>query len=116
MRSRYAAFALSEIDYLVETTHPGHTDAKEPTAELRESIRRVATAHKFTGLTLLDAREDGDTGQVLFRARVFKKGKDFSFTELSDFRRDDGRWKYLSGEFLEGAGWAGWTIGEHGLG
>lgn len=109
MRSRYAAFAVGAIDYLVATTHPSHADAKEPVEELRESIRRVATAHKYTGLTVLDAREDGDAGQVLFRARVFLKGKDFSFTELSEFGRDAGRWKYLAGRFVEGA-WENLTI------
>ena len=108
MRSRYAAFATAEIDYLVATTHPSHPDTSD-VDELRASLRRVAAAHKYTGLVVLDAREDGGAGQVLFRARVFSKGKDLSFTELSDFARDRGAWKYSSGRFIDGP-WEGLTI------
>ena len=41
---------------------------------------------------------EGD--QVLFLARIFVKGEDRSFAELSDFVREDGAWKYASGVLL----------------
>ena len=65
---------------------------------------------KYTGLRVLDWREEGDTGQVLFRARVFLRGRDMSFVELSDFARDDGRWKYLAGRFVNQPHWERLTI------
>jgi uncharacterized protein YchJ len=34
---------------------------------------------------------------VLFRASVFEKGQDRSFTERSLFARDGAAWRYLSG-------------------
>lgn len=109
MRSRYAAFALGEVDYLVATTHPSHPDGSAPRDELAASLRRVTSSCKFPGLVVLDARAEGDDGQVLFRAKVFQKGRDASFTELSDFARDAGRWKYLAGRVLDGE-WRGLTI------
>ena len=109
MRSRYSAFALGAVDYLVETTHPSHPDAGAPREDLVASLRRVTSSCRYPGLVVLDARSEGDEGQVLFRARVFQKGKDLSFTELSDFARDDGKWKYVAGQLVDGA-WQGLTI------
>jgi len=109
MRSRYAAFALGEVDYLVATTHPAHPDAAAPRVEVVANLRRVTSAFKYPGLVVLEARERGAEGQVLFHARVFQKGKDASFTELSDFARDGGAWRYKGGRLVEGA-WQGLTI------
>ena len=49
------------------------------------------------GLTVLGAREQGDEGEVLFFAKVFQRGADHSFIELSSFERHDGTWGYRSG-------------------
>ena len=45
-------------------------------------------------------RLEGDVGEVLFHARIFERGKDRSFVELSTFRREGGLWKYESGVLL----------------
>ena len=45
----------------------------------------------------VDAREDGRAAQVLFCARVFERGRDRSFVELSDFAHDGAGWRYLAG-------------------
>ena len=42
--------------------------------------------------------EEGERGQVLFFARLFERGIDRSFVELSEFRKEDGAWRYLSGQ------------------
>jgi len=97
MRSRFAAFALGDGAYLLRTTHPGHPLSLRPPDE---AIRELSTARqrlRYLDLTVHDAREDGDRGQVLFTARVFERGRDVSFTELSDFERVDGAWRYLDG-------------------
>lgn len=33
-------------------------------------------------------------------ARVYERGEDQSFAELSEFVREDGRWRYASGTLL----------------
>ena len=45
------------------------------------------------GLRILDAKME----RVLFLARVFHRGRDVSFVELSDFARAEGGWRYLAG-------------------
>lgn len=99
MRSRYAAFARAEVDYLVRTLHPEHPDRAAPEDLLRRSIRESAQAHKYPGLTILDADGPDAEGlaRVLFHARVFQKGRDQSFVECSEFARDGFGWRYLRG-------------------
>ncbi len=95
MRSRYAAFATREVAYLVRTLAPEHEDRALPEAELARALSTNARALKFTGLAVLDAREDGDRGEVAFLARVYEKGQDRSFVERSEFRREGGAWRYV---------------------
>jgi len=97
MRSRYSAFALGCTDYLVETLHPEHEDAKLGADAVRLSVQLTSAAMRFTGLKIVDARERDDTAMVLFVARVFEKGKDRSFVELSDFGRTERGWQYRAG-------------------
>lgn len=106
MRSRYAAFALTEVDYLIRTLHPEHPDASVPHDALAATLRGACRAYKYTGLTILEQRSEGDVATVVFRAKVFDKGRDLSFTETSQFERVDGAWRYRSGETLERQGTA----------
>jgi SEC-C motif domain protein len=100
MRSRYAAFARKDADYLWRTLHPDHEDRQRDQAEVIRQIRASAGALRYMGLTILDRRgPDGEgLAQVLFLARIFEKGQDRSFVELSDFAHDGDGWRYLRGE------------------
>lgn len=101
MRSRYSAFALGEIEYLVETLHPQHADLKSSPDELRASLRSTCRGFRFTGLTVEEALDEGaDRAHVTFLARLFEKGADRSFRERSAFERTADGWRYLSGEAL----------------
>jgi SEC-C motif-containing protein len=97
MRSRYAAFALGEAEYLLSTLHDDHPDLATPRAELREALPRAGGRRKYTALTILDERRSGGTAEVLFAAGILEGGRDVSFVELSDFERDRGGWRYRSG-------------------
>ena len=101
MRSRYAAFALGLGEYLVDTLSRDHDDRAAPRATLVRELSRVKDTQRFMGLEILDAKSDGDRGEVTFRAKIFEKGKDRSFTEHSHFVREDGEWKYAFGEQTE---------------
>ncbi len=99
MRSRYSAFAVGDIDYLVRTLHADHDDLTMPEADLRESLRRSARSHKYMELTILDREAPDAQGisHVLFMAKVFENGRNLSFVELSTFAHDGVGWRYLSG-------------------
>jgi SEC-C motif-containing protein len=98
MRSRYSAFALVLVDHLIATLHASHPDAKLDRPALAQSFASSARAHKYTGLTILDSSEDGERATVTFRARLFERGRDRSFTERSTFLKTESGWQYASAE------------------
>ena len=93
MRSRYAAFALGLGEYLVDTLASTHPDRDVPREALVIELSRVKDRQRFLGLRIV--RAEGD--EVLFDARIFERGVDRSFAELSTFVREDDRWTYASG-------------------
>ena len=103
MRSRYAAFAVADVDYLIRTLHPAHPDAAVPVETLASTLRVACRTYKYTGLSVLEHRNEGDVATVVFFAKVFDSGRDMSFTEASSFERVDGNWRYRSGETLDRA-------------
>jgi SEC-C motif-containing protein len=97
MRSRYAAFALGLGEYLWKTlteNHPDRALAREPYILSLSQARRK---QRFLGLSILHASTEGEAGEVLFHARIFSRGQDRSFAELSSFRREGAAWRYASG-------------------
>jgi SEC-C motif-containing protein len=99
MRSRYSAFALGLGDYLVRTLSADHPDRVEPDAP--RLLSQARAGQRFLGLTILEASAEGDRGVVLFRARIFERGADRSFSERARFRREGGAWRYEGGEIVE---------------
>lgn len=99
MRSRYAAFALGEAEYLVRTLDEAHPDRALPREGLLRSLRGAKDRQRYPRLTILDERRSGRTGEVLFHAVVeeIRPKVDVSFLELSDFAHDGAGWRYVSG-------------------
>ena len=87
MRSRYSAYALGLIDYLLATWHvstaPGELELA-PTKWLELEVR--------------DAQMVGDAGLVEFVARYRVDGRGQCLHEISRFVRQDGRWFYIDGQ------------------
>ena len=100
MRSRYAAFALGIGGYLVETLASDHPDRAHDEARMAALLARAKETQRFLGLAILDAKDDGEKGEVTFRARIFERGADRSFTERSRFRKEGGLWRYEGGDTL----------------
>ncbi|MBV8502485.1 MAG: SEC-C domain-containing protein [Paucibacter sp.] len=89
MRSRYSAFVLDKLDYLLATWHsstrPAHLQANE--AGLR-----------WLGLEVKQqAQQDADHATVEFVARSKLGGRAHRLHEISRFVREGGRWYYLDG-------------------
>jgi SEC-C motif-containing protein len=95
VRSRYTAFAIGDIDYLVDSLAP----------ESRHDFDRKAITHwsrssQWLGLEILSTEQGptGDeTGYVEFVAHFTSEGERYSHRERSLFRHDaqNGRWYFL---------------------
>lgn len=93
MRSRFAAFAMGDAEYLWRTLDAAHEDRESPRDEVVRSLRDASRKYRYMRLTILEAKD----ARVLFLAAVFEKGQDRSFVELSQFAHDGTGWRYRSG-------------------
>lgn len=90
MRSRYAAYVLDRLDYLLATWHP---DTRP------EAIEPNPPGLKWLGLELRRAsRLDDDHASVEFVARSKLGGRAHRLHETSRFVREAGRWYYVDGD------------------
>ena len=100
MRSRYAAYVLGEIDYIVETHHPERRDEVDP-----EGARTWSKQAQWQGLDVLgteDGAED-DEGIVEFTARYTSSGQLVHHRERALFKKHEDKWYYFDSEMLKGA-------------
>jgi SEC-C motif-containing protein len=89
MRSRFSAFSVGDVSYLMETWHPGTRPVR---LELDPAMR-------WTRLEIVSAAGgpfDGD-GVVEFRAHYVIAGTAGVLHERSRFVRENGRWLYVDG-------------------
>jgi SEC-C motif-containing protein len=102
MRSRYSAYALGLVTYIIETTVPLGPQWNPDLAYWTESLKDYCSGSHFTQLTVLDAPTPStsslDEGEVRFEATVTGREGDLSFSERSRFLRIAGRWLYHSGK------------------
>lgn len=90
MRSRYAAFVLKLVDYLLATWHPGTCPSE---------LAPGALERRWLGLKVL--RHEAlapDRAVVEFIARYKASGRAHELRETSRFVREDGRWLYVDGD------------------
>lgn len=98
MRSRYAAYSLGLVDYIVGTTDPLGPFWREDETVWREEIRRFSADTRFVGLRIVHGRETGDDATVTFEAHFVRGDRPDTMRERSTFVRRDGRWFYRDGE------------------
>ncbi|TFL11092.1 zinc chelation protein SecC [Pusillimonas noertemannii] len=91
MRSRYTAFVLDELDYLLETWHASTRPA---------SLQANPPGTKWLGLEVRRHEcQDAEHATVEFIARSRHSGRASRLHETSRFVREDGRWFYVNGDF-----------------
>jgi SEC-C motif-containing protein len=98
MASRYVAYTLGEIDYLVQTHAP----------DTRDSVDRVATEHwsrkaEWRGLDIVSTEAGGagdERGEVEFIAFYAMDGAEQVHHERSTFQRIDGVWYFVDGKLV----------------
>ncbi len=99
MRSRYCAYVVGAIDYLVSTTFPvmGRTD-------LRNAYESTQKTIEWIGLEVVETWQGTATdkvGKVEFKATYIQDGGRAIHHERSRFRRHRGDWSYLDGQVQE---------------
>ena len=93
MRSRYAAFAIPNGDYLWETTLPNKRKFHHKT-----ELENWGKENTWTKLEIIQSSEK----EVEFKAYFTDKfGKENIHHELSTFKKVDKKWYYVSGKFLD---------------
>ena len=85
MRSRFTAFAIGDIDYIIKTsTFQNDYD----------DLKTFSQNCQFKKLKILEDTNNS----VKFEATIICDGEDNSFIEHSFFIQKDGKWYYDSGE------------------
>ncbi|MCU1268131.1 MAG: protein YchJ [Acidobacteria bacterium] len=97
MRARYSAFATGAIEFIVSSTHSRtrrEVNVQDTTEWSQTSVWR--------GLQILETREVGDNqAYVSFAAQFTQHGKDLNHREKSLFEREDGKWRFVTGDELK---------------
>jgi|LakMenEpi03Aug12_release.lakeMendotaPanAssembly.Ray.scaffolds.fasta_scaffold269177_2 SEC-C motif-containing protein len=98
MRSRYAAYALGKVDYIIQTTHPNNRSRKANLNAWKKDLQLFCTQTNFVGLQILSFEDGDNDSTVTFNAKLEQGSRDASFTEKSFFEKVNGRWLYKSGQ------------------
>ncbi len=94
MRSRFSAFAVGDVDYLLTSWHPD-TRPRELSLDDTVTWRRLQIVDTDSG------GEADTTGVVEFRAQYVHGGKRHILHERSRFERVKGQWRYVDGHIYE---------------
>ena len=90
MRSRYSAFVLDKLPYLLATWHPSTRPA---------ALDPNPSDLKWLGLGIKQtASQDPEHATVEFVARSRQGGRAHRLHELSRFVREGGQWFYVDGD------------------
>lgn len=97
MRSRYTAFCIKKMDYVIETTDP------QARLEIdKKANEEWAGQSEFTKLEILKSQEEGNKATIEFKAYFKVKGnpEEQIHHELSKFRKQAGVWYFRDGRSL----------------
>lgn len=96
MRSRYAAFVMDELAYLLDTWHSSTRPA---------GLEPNAAGTKWLGLDVRRHEQvDASHAIVEFVARSRLHGRAMRLHEISRFVREGGQWFYVDGEMVNKGG------------
>lgn len=97
MRSRFSAYSLTLVDYIIKTTHKKSPYFDKDLKKWSRSILAFCNNTSFMDLTILSSSIEADTAFVTFFAKLIQNHHDASFTEKSKFKLKDGKWFYFNG-------------------
>ncbi|PKQ61592.1 hypothetical protein BZG02_15510 [Labilibaculum filiforme] len=101
MRSRYTAFVLADVDYIL-ATYSSETCPSDQKKEILEWTKSV----EWIGLEVINVEKgsgEDAIGWVEFKASFIEKGQKQMIHEKSFFRKENDSWVYVSGEYIKPA-------------
>lgn len=97
MRARYSAFVTGAIDFIVSSTHS--RTRKEIDLPF---IREWSETSTWRGLEISETKVVNENKAfVSFEARFTQKGEDLEHREKSLFEREEGLWRFVTGDELK---------------
>ena len=96
LRSRYCAYATTEIDYIFNTIHPSKREEFD-----KQSITDWSEKSDWHELEIVETENGGaddEKGTVEFVAHYSDKGERKRHHELATFEKQDGEWFFLDGQ------------------
>ncbi len=94
MKSRYSAYAVGDIEYIIKTTDIENPDYTDNLSSWRESISDFSKNNNFERLEIVEYIDNGDNAIVEFKAYI----SGVVMRERSRFLKRDGKWLYLDGD------------------
>lgn len=99
MRSRYSAYAVVAVEYLIKTTHP--STHKFHDAGTIENWARSCDWQKLEIVSKTDGDIKDKNGTVEFKAYYLNAAKQPQIHhENSNFRKELGKWFFVDGKIL----------------
>jgi SEC-C motif-containing protein len=92
MRSRYTAYTKANVAYIADTMK-----APAATGFDADQAREWALSIDWLGLEVKSSSENNNQGNVEFIARFSSNGVADYLHEISEFRKDEGKWFYIDG-------------------
>lgn len=96
MRSRYAAFAKGQVDYLLETLHPSKRNETD-----RNALTRTLQNTSWLKLSILESvgGREADTEGIVEFVAFYESDNIDAMRERSRFLKENGVWYYVDGQF-----------------
>ena len=99
MRSRYAAYVMGKVDYLVATTHP-----QARSTNLAAAYQQTFETIQWIRLEVCSSSQGAASdkiGKVEFKATYVQAGRTAVHHEHSRFKRHSGGWHYFDGKITD---------------
>ena len=97
MRARYSAFVTGAIDFIVSSTHS--RTRKEIDLDF---VRQWSETSTWRGLEIFETKVvNEDKTFISFEAQFTQNGEDHHHREKSLFEREDGNWRFVTGDELK---------------
>jgi SEC-C motif-containing protein len=100
MRARYTAYAVCNVDFIINSNEPDSRDDLSP-----EAIEQWAKESDWKSLEIIKTvkgKAADKTGTVEFKAHYMQKRARFTHHELATFKKVDGEWLFFEGEQFNG--------------
>ena len=101
MKSRYCAYAIEKSEYIILTTHQNNRDFNTDTKVWNNDILDFSKNTKFEKLEILEFIDGQTESFVTFKANITQNKQDVSFVEKSRFVKENGKWQYIDGQFID---------------